>query len=126
VADGLIVRSDKGAIIQDLDGDGFEQTGWVVLYMHIDTIGRVSAGSYVKAGGRIGHPSCEGGVSNGTHVHLARRFNGEWISADGQVPFILDGWISSGTGIEYDGFLIKDGNSVEAFDGNNPINQIQR
>ncbi len=126
VADGLIVRSDNGAVIQDLDGDGFEQTGWTVLYMHIDGIDRVAKGIYLKAGDRIGHPSCEGGISNGTHVHLARKFNGEWIPADGSVPFDLDGWVSSGIGVEYDGYLTRNGQQVEAFDGNNPINQIQR
>jgi LasA protease len=126
VADGLIIRADNGALIQDLDGDGFEQTGWVVLYMHIDRIDRAVAGTYIKTGDRIGHPSCEGGISNGTHVHLARKFNGEWISADGSVPFDLEGWISSGIGVEYDGFLTRNGQAVEAYDGNNPINQIQR
>ena len=126
VADGLIVRSENGAVIQDLDGDGFEQTGWVVLYMHIDRIDRVSKGVFLKTRDRIGHPSCEGGVSNGTHVHIARKFNGEWISADGSIPFNLDGWISSGTGVEYDGFLYKNDQNVEAFDGINPVNQIQR
>jgi murein DD-endopeptidase MepM/ murein hydrolase activator NlpD len=126
VADGLIVRSADGAVIQDLDGDGFEQTGWTVLYMHIDGIDRVVEGNYLRSGDRIGHPSCEGGVSNGTHVHLARKFNGVWIPADGPVPFDLEGWISSGTDIEYDGYLTRDGLQVEAFDGNNPINQIER
>ncbi|OGN72379.1 MAG: hypothetical protein A2X25_13170 [Chloroflexi bacterium GWB2_49_20] len=126
VADGMIVRAENGAVIQDLDGDGFEQTGWSVLYMHIDSNDRITAGTYLETGERIGHPSCEGGVSNGTHVHLARRFNGEWIAADGSVPFILDGWISSGAGVEYDGFLTRNNQIVEAYDGNNPINQIQR
>ncbi len=28
VADGLVVRSDLGAVVLDLDGDGLEQTGW--------------------------------------------------------------------------------------------------
>jgi len=126
VVDGLVVRSSNGAVIQDLDGDGFEQTGWTVFYMHIDGVDRVAEGVYLKIGDRIGHPSCEGGVSNGTHVHLARKFNGEWIPADGPVPFVLDGWISSGFGVEYDGFLTKNNQQVEAYDGNNPINQIQR
>ncbi|MDP2975108.1 MAG: M23 family metallopeptidase, partial [Anaerolineales bacterium] len=126
VADGLILRAHNGAVVQDLDGDGYEQTGWTVLYMHIESRGRVRAGAYLQAGERIGHASCEGGLSNGTHLHLARRFNGEWIPADGSVPFILDGWLSSGTGVEYDGYLTRNGVTVEAFDGNNPINQIQR
>ena len=126
VADGLIVRSENGAVVQDLDDDGFEQSGWVVLYMHIDLNRRIASGSYLKTGERIGHPSCEGGVSNGTHVHLARKFNGEWISADGSVPFNLGGWVSSGTGREYDGFLTRGEEIIEAYDGNNVINQIQK
>ena len=36
-ADGQILRADHGAVIQDLDNDGLEQTGWVLLYMHIET-----------------------------------------------------------------------------------------
>lgn len=126
VADGLILRAHNGAVVQDLDGDGYEQTGWTVLYMHIESRGRVRAGAYLQAGERIGHASCESGLSSGTHLHLARRFNGEWIPADGSVPFILDGWLSSGTGVEYDGYLTRNGVTVEAFDGDNPINQIQR
>jgi len=126
VADGLILRAGNGAVVQDLDGDGYEQTGWTVLYMHVESRDRVRAGTYLHAGERIGHPSCEGGLTNGTHVHLARRFNGEWIPADGSVPFILDGWVSSGTGVEYDGYLTRNSVTVEAFDGNDLINQIQR
>jgi murein DD-endopeptidase MepM/ murein hydrolase activator NlpD len=117
VADGYIVRAEDGAVIQDLDNDGYEQTGWNVLYMHIETRDRVQPGTYVFAGERIGHPSCEGGVSNGTHLHLARKYNGEWIPADGNLPFNLDGWISSGAGAEYDGFLTRGGVRLEALEG---------
>jgi len=126
VADGTILRANNGAVIQDLDNDGFEQTGWVVLYMHVESNERVAAGTILRAGDRLGHPSCEGGESTGTHVHLARRFNGEWISADGTFPFNLGGWISSGNGVEYDGLLTRDGRVIEAYNGNNPINQINR
>jgi LasA protease len=126
VADGLIVRSKNGAVVQDLDSDGKEQTGWTVLYMHIESRDSVKEGTYLKAGERIGHPSCEGGVTSGTHVHIARRYNGEWIPADQDTPFILDGWQSSGTGNEYDGYLQQGSASVEAYDGSNTINAIQR
>jgi murein DD-endopeptidase MepM/ murein hydrolase activator NlpD len=126
IADGLIVRAGNGAVVQDLDGDGFEQTGWTVLYMHIESRERVRAGTHLQAGERIGHPSCEGGVSSGTHVHLARRYNGEWIPADQDLPFNLDGWISTGTGYEYDGFLKRNGETVEAWEGRDPKNEIQR
>jgi len=126
VADGWIVRTGDGAVVQDLDGDGFEQTGWSVFYMHIESRNRVQPKTYVYAGERIGHPSCEGGMSNATHLHLARKYNGEWIPADGTLPIRLDGWVSSGTGVEYDGFLSKGGQSIEAWDGQNELNQIWR
>ena len=41
----------------------------------------------------IGHASCEGGVSTGTHLHFARKYNGEWVLADGPLPFILSGYV---------------------------------
>ena len=126
IADGLVIRSEHGAVLQDLDNDGFEGTGWVVLYMHVDSGERVRAGTYLYGGQRVGHASCEGGLSNGTHVHIARRYNGEWIPADGVLPFTLDGWVSGGNGIEYDGWLRRGGQVVEAWDGVNPANQIGR
>ena len=126
VADGLIVRALNGAVIQDLDNDGYEQTGWTVLYMHVDSHERVESGTYLFAGEHVGHASCEGGISNATHLHLARKYNGEWIAADGSLPFILDGWVSSGNGNEYDGFLTRGSQTIEAWDGVNDLNQITR
>jgi LasA protease len=125
-ADGLITRAGDGAVIQDLDGDGLEQTGWVILYMHIATQDRVEPNTHLLAGQPIGHPSCEGGISSGTHVHIARRYNGEWIPADQEVPFILDRWTSVGTGEEYDGYLERGRNQVEAYAGRSPENIVTR
>ncbi len=127
VADGYIVRSNDGAVVQDLDNDGYEQTGWTVLYMHIETRDRVQPGAYVYAGEVIGHPSCEGGISNATHLHLARRYNGEWIPADGNLPFTLDGWVSSGDGILYNGWLTRGSTVLQAEEGIfEGVNQISR
>ncbi len=126
VADGLVVRSENGVVVLDLDQDGNEQTGWTILYLHISSGGRVKLGARLKSGDRIGHPSCEGGVSNGTHVHIARRYNGEWIPADGPLPFNMDGWISEGAGVEYYGYLRRNGEVLEAWDRRVPANQITR
>jgi LasA protease len=127
VASGWIVRAENGAVIQDLDNDGYEQTGWNVLYMHVETRDRVQPNSYVYAGDKLGHPSCEGGVSNGTHLHIARKYNGEWIPADGNIPFNMDGWISSGNGVEYDGYLTRGDVVYEALEGRfEGLNQISR
>ena len=126
VTDGLIVRADNGAVVQDLDGDGYEQTGWTVLYMHVATDGRVETGQMVQTGDRIGHPSCEGGYATATHLHLARRYNGQWIHASGALPFVLDGWVSTSSGVLYDGVLQRDGISVEACECRDPANMLQR
>ncbi|MEX2143522.1 MAG: LysM peptidoglycan-binding domain-containing protein [Anaerolineales bacterium] len=123
---GLIARAENGAVVQDLDGDGYEQTGWTILYMHIAANGRVQAGQTVKAGERIGHPSCEGGFATATHLHLARRYNGVWIHASGDLPFVLDGWVSTSDGVLYDGVLQRDGISVEACECRDPDHMLQR
>ncbi|MBC8336895.1 MAG: M23 family metallopeptidase [Anaerolineales bacterium] len=125
-APGVIVRSDNGAVVLDLDGDGFAETGWTLLYMHMGSDGRVQSGSKLNTDDRIGHPSCEGGLSNAAHLHFARRYNGEWIPADGYLPFIMDGWVSSGDGAVYDGFLTRGEQRIEAWDGQNAINEITR
>jgi len=126
VADGLVTRTGTGVVIEDLDGDGNEGSGWVILYMHIESRDRVQPGVRLHTGDPLGHPSCEGGVSSGTHVHLARKFNGVWIAAGGTVPFNLSGWVASGTGEEYVGSLTRNGHVVESFEGNSTVNKIQR
>jgi len=127
MAPGLIVRSKTGAVVEDLDGDGLEQTGWTILYMHIESRDRVNPGQFVQPGDRIGHPSCEGGLANATHVHVARRYNGVWIpAADPQMPLAMDGYVTSGNDTEYDGWLTKGQTVIEAVDGHNTTNQITR
>ena len=126
VADGVVTRTGDGEVILDLDGDGNEGSGWDILYMHIETRDRVQPGTTLHVGDRIGHPSCEGGDATGVHVHMARKFNGEWMSALGPVPFDLSGWISAGTGEQYVGTLSRNGVMLQNFDGASPDNQIQR
>jgi murein DD-endopeptidase MepM/ murein hydrolase activator NlpD len=107
-APGLVIRSGSGVVIIDLDGDGNEQTGWNLLYLHIATQDRIEVGKWVDVNQPIGHPSCEGGYSTGTHVHFARKYNGEWIAADGPLPFVLSGWRVHNGEKPYLGSMTKD------------------
>ncbi len=114
MSDGIVTRSGFGGVVVDLDGDKFAGTGWAITYMHLGERDRIPVGTPVQTGDRLGHPSCEGGFSDGTHVHVARTYNGRWVSADGGTAFNLGGWVSQGTGQEYDGFLIRGNVSKEA------------
>ena len=98
-------------MVVDLDGDGKEQTGWNILYLHVANQGRVAKGQWVEADDQIGHASCEGGIATGTHLHIARKYNGEWMIADGPVPFVLNGWTAVAGEKPYEGKLVK-GNRV--------------
>jgi murein DD-endopeptidase MepM/ murein hydrolase activator NlpD len=113
-AAGLVVRNGPGLVVIDLDGDGHEQTGWVLVYLHIAEKGRVRQGDWVAQGDPIGHPSCEGGFATGTHLHIARKYNGEWVPADGPLPFNLGGWIAKAGILPYKGTLTRDGVTLTA------------
>ncbi|MFT3893270.1 MAG: LysM peptidoglycan-binding domain-containing protein [Anaerolineales bacterium] len=107
MADGYVVRSDLDGVVIDLDKDGDERTGWVLYYLHLATSGRVPSGVDVKAGEMVGYPSCEGGRVTGTHVHIARKYNGEWILADGPLAFNFEGWITHNGSVAYKGTLTR-------------------
>jgi murein DD-endopeptidase MepM/ murein hydrolase activator NlpD len=113
-AAGLVVRSGNGVVVIDLDGDGYEQTGWVLLYLHLTSEGKAPVGKMVETGDILGHPSCEGGKATGTHIHMARKYNGEWIPADGPVPFNLNGWVAHAGTKPYLGTLTRDDDVVSA------------
>ncbi len=114
MADGLVVRSEINGLILDLDQDGDERTGWVIFYLHLAAKERAPLGAVLKAGDKIGYPSCEGGRVTGTHVHIARKYNGEWILADGLLPFAMDGWVVHNGRQAYLGTLTKGGATVTA------------
>jgi len=113
-AEGLIVRSNIDGTILDLDKDGDERTGWVIYYLHLAANRRVPVGREVKAGDPLGYPSCEGGHVTGTHVHIARKYNGEWILADGPLAFNLEGWIAHNGARAYEGTLTRGAVTVTA------------
>jgi murein DD-endopeptidase MepM/ murein hydrolase activator NlpD len=106
-AAGLVVRTGPGLVVIDLDGDGSEQTGWVLVYLHIAEKGRVRLGDWVAQGDPVGHPSCEGGFATGTHLHIARKYNGEWVPADGPLAFNLGGWVAKAGLLPYKGTLTR-------------------
>jgi LasA protease len=108
VGPGDIVFSDAGRVELDLGN------GWTVVYLHIATFERIPAGASVNAGDRLGHPSCEGGAATGTHVHLSRRYRGEWIPADGFAPFEMSGWVAHGGSRPYLGYLMRGGRIISA------------
>jgi murein DD-endopeptidase MepM/ murein hydrolase activator NlpD len=120
-APGMIVRSERGVVIQDLDGDGFEQTGWALVYLHVASTGRVAAGTYLEQYDRIGHASCEGGQATGTHLHFVRKYNGEWVAADGPIPFVLSGWTVKQGRLPYEGTMVKDDKVITA----DPVGQLK-
>ncbi len=128
IANGIIARIDDGVIVLDLDGDGNEGSGWTILYLHVSPHDALREGQVVDSGNILGYTSCAGGFSTATHLHIARRFNGEWIPADcnrcppGRVvpPFIMSNWKVVGLGSQlYQGFLVNtlDNRSVIAEQG---------
>jgi murein DD-endopeptidase MepM/ murein hydrolase activator NlpD len=124
VADGLVIRTDVGIVVLDLDGDGLEQTGWVIFYLHVGTIGKARVGTWLKAGDPIGMPSCEGGHTTGTHIHLARKYNGEWMLAEGPLAFNLEGWVSHNGSQPYLGTLTRGGETVTACSCSDQASQV--
>ena len=126
IAPGQIVRSESSYVVLDLDGDGFEQTGWVVIYQHISTRDRIPVGTLVNGGDHIGHPSCEGGTATGTHTHIARKYNGEWVAAGGPLPFVLSGWTVHAGAVEGVGTMTKGDKVVTASQVSEGMSQITR
>jgi hypothetical protein len=51
-------------------------------------------------------------LATGTHVHVARKYNGEWIAADGPMPFELSGWIAHAGEAAYKGTLTRAGDTT--------------
>jgi hypothetical protein len=116
-ADGVVTRVSDNVVAIDLDGDGHEGTGWVLVYLHLSEPESISPGSSVAVDEPLGHPSCERGNSTGTHVHLARKYNGEWIPAGEAVPFVLSGWEVIPGARSYQGELKKGDQTISANPG---------
>ena len=125
MAAGLVVRSGVDGVILDLDGDGDERTGWDILYLHLSGKSRPPVGKQLQAGDMIGYPSSEGGEATGTHVHIVRKYNGEWILADGPLAFNLEGWTAHAGTAAYKGTLTRNGLTVTASDVSDLYSEIR-
>ena len=123
---GLVVRSDNGTVVVDMDGDGFEQTGWNIIYLHVATANRVPLGTWLEAGDKIGHPSCEGGKSTGTHLHITRKYNGEWVPAEGPLAFVMSGWKTKASSESLAGWLVRGEEVTTASIFGSPVSHISR
>ena len=115
-ASGIVTRVEHGVLVLDLDGDGKEQTGWALFYLHILPHPTMKVGKWVNQGELIGKPSCEGGRATGTHLHMARKYNGEWIQANETIPFVLSGWTVVPDLTPYKGTLTKGNITITASD----------
>ena len=124
MADGIVARSEAGVVMEDLDGDGNERTGWDILYLHIAAAGEARLGQKLKSGDPLGFPSCEGGTATGTNVHIARKYNGEWMPVDGAIPFNLEGWIVHTGDAAYQGTLTRGSQTVIAASPSNAASLI--
>ena len=113
-ASGIIARMDVGVVVLDMDGDGDETTGWNLLYLHLDNTDHLSEGEWLDVGDFLGNPSCEGGNSTGTHIHFARKYNGEWITAGGAIPMNLGGWVVEAGNEPYEGFLNRGNERIKS------------
>lgn len=123
-ASGVVTRSETGIVELDLDKDGNPRTGWVIFYLHIATRNRPPLGAEIEAGDPIGYPSCEGGTSTGTHIHIVRKYNGQWMVADGVIPFNLEGWVARNGAEHYQGTMTRFSQTVVASDKSSGVSHI--
>jgi len=123
-SNGIIARYKDGIVVVDMDGDGNEQTGWVLFYFHVDANYEIRTGKRVETFKELGRPSCLGGHSTGDHVHLARKYNGEWLDAVNPIPFEFDGWTVRSTGTLYEGYLEKGYFKILASDKSVRVSQV--
>lgn len=113
-AAGTVIRSENGIVLLALEDEKGQRTGWELLYMHVAEKDRVPVGTRVATDDRLGHPSCEGGDATGTHVHLARKYRGEWIGVNDAFPLVLSGWKAIPGEKPFFSTLVKDGQVVTA------------
>jgi len=88
-------------------------------------VGRASVGRTLKKGDALGYPSCEEGEATGTHVHIARKYNGEWIPADSAIPFNLEGYVAHDGNAAYQGTLTRGNQTITACTCSDAASHVQ-
>lgn len=111
-APGIVSLSSNGLVILDLVDQIGEPTGWEIVYLHVAAQDRVAVGTLLNTGDPIGHPSCEGGASTGTHVHITRKYLGEWIGGNEPLTFILSGYTALTGMPNFQGGLVSGANII--------------
>ena len=125
-APGVVTRADNSVVMLTLEDESGSRTGWEVMYMHIAARDSVTVGTRVEINDPVGHPSCEGGSSTGSHVHITRKYKGEWIGAKELFPFVLSSWTVVPGEKVYLGKLVKDNRVVIARQGGSEESLISR
>ncbi len=93
VADGIVARSEFGTVVLDLDGDGDERTGWVVVYTALANDGRATQDEVLLQGNQLGRANCVADKISNLGLQVARKYNGQWMPATlDALPFTLSGW----------------------------------
>jgi hypothetical protein len=57
---------------------------------------------------------------------MARKYNGEWMAADGPIPFVLNGWHVQSVGEPYQGYLVRGDEVITASQVGNYDSRIER
>ncbi|MCK7520543.1 MAG: hypothetical protein MZV64_24030 [Ignavibacteriales bacterium] len=94
-----------------MDGDGSEQTGWNVLYLHIANKNRVVLGQWVDQNGLIGHASCEGGSRPARMYTIAR-----------EIQRRMDAWRTDRSRWMMNGWAVMAGD--KPYLGNRMVNRV--
>ena len=71
-------------------------------------------------------PPAWAGRRKAPHIHIARKYNGEWMLAGGAVPFELDGWTIGDLPGTYLGTMSKDENTVYSCTCGTADTQVKR
>jgi hypothetical protein len=109
---GLVVRSGNGVVVLDLDGDGYEQTGWVVLYLHVSIEG-APGGHLGRRRRPVGAPPL---ARRPVHRHASPLPANTTASGSRlrSMPFVLSGWMAQAGEQAYKGNLTREDRIIPA------------